>query len=46
MPSSWDPEVSSWATLAKGFASGEGCMVGIVKDVLFERKAVLRSFAV
>lgn len=27
MPSSWEPEVSSWATVANGFARGEGCIL-------------------
>ena len=31
MPSSWEPEVSSWATVANGFARGEGC----ISEVLY-----------
>jgi len=27
MPSSCEPEVSSWATVANGFARGEGCIL-------------------
>jgi hypothetical protein len=50
MLSSCEPEVSSWETVAKGFARGETCITGdlrgIVRGDLDEEKPVLQLLAI
>jgi len=41
MPSSWEPEVSSWATVANGFARGEGCILEELEWGVSERDGVM-----
>jgi len=41
MPSSWEPEVSSWATVANGFARGDGCILEELERCENERDGVV-----